>query len=170
MTLCNVRPFISLASIGVCLAALGCAHAALVETDPPGAELFVNGTQVGITPYAIQDTVGGGDRYEIVLKKPGYAIKQETLIQDQFSWPRGVASVACGACTLGLGCLGLLWSWELQDRYSYVLEPLPASSEQSSSAPSDEASSGPSSAPGDEGGSGEEAAEEDGAAQQTVPI
>lgn len=99
-----------------------CAHTALIESDPPGAELYVNGTQVGVTPFTLQDTPGGGDRYEIVLQKPGYQIVQATLQQDQFSWPRGLASMACGTCTLGLGCLGLLWSWQLEDHYSYVLE------------------------------------------------
>lgn len=143
MTLRNVRPFTTSAGALLCLGALSCAHAALIETDPPGAELYVDGTQVGITPYTMQDTVGGGDRYEIVLKKPGYKIVQETLVQDQFSWPRGVASIGCGVCTLGIGCLGLLWSWELQDRYSFVLEPLPAAEGgergQPASAPAQEA-------------------------------
>ena len=115
---------ISIAAVACC--SLGCAHATLIESTPPGAEVYVNGVQVGVTPYTLTDTVGGGERYEIVLRKPGFRIHQETLQQDQFNWPRGIASVACGACTLGLGCFGLMWSWQLQDRYAFTLEPMAA--------------------------------------------
>jgi hypothetical protein len=115
-----------------------CTHGALIETIPPGAELYVNGVQVGITPYTLTDTVGSGERYEIVLQKTGYRIKQATLQQDEFAWPRGIASVACGACTLGLGCFGLLWSWQLKDRYAFTLETASAGGD---------ATSGPASAP-----------------------
>lgn len=112
---------VSLVTIALWLG--GCSHTALIETDPPGAECYVDGVQVGITPYQLTDTVGAGRRYEIVLQKPGYGIVQETLAQDQFAWPKGVASIVCGTCTLGLGCLGLFWSWHLQDRYAFILEP-----------------------------------------------
>jgi len=101
-----------------------CTHTALIETMPPGAEIYVNGVQAGITPYTLMDTVGSGERYEIVMQKQGYKIRQATLQQDEFSWPRGIASLACGACTLGVGCFGLLWSWQLKDRYAYTLDPV----------------------------------------------
>lgn len=118
----NTIPF---ALVGIALLT-GCAHTARIASEPPGAELFVDGVQVGVTPFAIEDEVGSGQRYEIVLKKPGYRIVQTTLVQDQFAWPRGIAALACGVCTLGAGCLGLLWSWQLQDSYSFVLESISA--------------------------------------------
>jgi hypothetical protein len=146
----TARPPLALLAL---LAWPACAHSALIESDPPGAELYVNGTQVGVTPFTLEDTPGGGERYEIVLQKPGYEILQATLQQDQFSWPRGVASIACGACTLGLGCLGLLWAWQLQDHYSYVLKP---------------AGSGPTSAASQPAEPGADAAP--GAASQPAPV
>ena len=42
----------------------------------------------------------------------------------RLSSPDGEATIlACGACTAGVGCLGLMWSWQLQDRYAFTLEP-----------------------------------------------
>ncbi|MBN2359621.1 MAG: hypothetical protein JXR83_09200, partial [Deltaproteobacteria bacterium] len=84
--------------------------------------------------------------YEIVLQKPGYRIKQATLQQDEFSWPRGIAAVACGACTFGLGCFGLLWSWQLKDRYAFTLEPAAAETPPASS-PSSTPADGSQTAP-----------------------
>lgn len=118
-------------ALSISFLAASCAHPTLIQTDPPGAELYIDGVQVGITPYTLQDTPGSGDRYEIVIQKSGYQIVQSTLRQDQFSWPRGIASVTCGLCSFGLGCLGLLtWSWQLQDQYSFVLQPAAAATSQ----------------------------------------
>lgn len=129
-------------SLTALTALAACTHGALIETIPPGAEIYVNGVQAGITPYILTDTVGSGERYEIVLQKQGYKIRQATLQQDEFSWPRGVAALACGACTLGIGCFGLLWSWQLKDRYAYTLEPAGAGG-----GPTSGPASAPSSAP-----------------------
>lgn len=106
-----------------------CAHQALVETDPPGAEVYVNGEKVGHAPVSFEDPGGWSRDYEVTLRKDGYELKQVTLTQDVFNPMMLVGAGVCGACTLGAAALYFIpRSRHLEDRYHYVLkrkEPLP---------------------------------------------
>src|SRR4051812_40599743 len=99
-----------------------CAHQARIETDPPGAEVYVNGEQVGISPVEMTDEPGWSREYEITIKKPGYELTQVTVSQSEFNPTALAAAGICGACTLGIGALYFVpRSRHLEDRYRYVL-------------------------------------------------
>jgi hypothetical protein len=108
---------------------LACAHTARVESDPPGAEVYVNGEKVGVTPVAIEDPAGWSKEYELSIRKEGYEIQQATLVQDVWNPPMLAAAGICGACTCGLAAIYFLpRSRHLDDRYNYALHrkaPLP---------------------------------------------
>lgn len=120
-----LRPVLLLAT----LVGSACAHTARVESDPPGAEVFVDGEKVGVTPVDIEDPPGWSRRYEVTIKKDGYDLKNVTLEQDEFNTPMLVAAACTGACSCGLGALYFVpRSRKLLERYNYALkrrDPLP---------------------------------------------
>jgi len=111
------------------LFATACAHQARIETDPPGAEVYVNGERVGLGPVEIEDEGGWRKDYEITLRKDGYEPTQVTLTQDTVNMPTLLAAGICGACTCGLGAIYFVPRiWKLDERYRFVMvrkEPLP---------------------------------------------
>ncbi|MBI5497692.1 MAG: PEGA domain-containing protein [Deltaproteobacteria bacterium] len=113
--------------IAVCTGA--CAHQALIESDPPGAEVYVNGEKIGLTPVEIEDAPGWNRDYEITLRKDGYEAKQVTLTQDQWHVPGLVGAGCCGAAACGLPAIYFLpRSRTLLDHYNWALkrkDPLP---------------------------------------------
>lgn len=113
----------------VALGAAGCAHTTRLETDPPGAEVYVNGQRVGVTPFEMQDSPGFGDDYEVSFRKDGYELKSVTLTQDQWKVPALVLAGVLAPCSCGLSALYFVpRSRTLEDRYGYAMvrkEPLP---------------------------------------------
>ena len=62
--------------IALVLVAAGCVERALVvESDPPGARVWVNGMDAGETPARVRFQHYG--RYRIVLRKPGFEKREE---------------------------------------------------------------------------------------------
>ncbi len=134
------HPVLRVAGLVLPLAlAVGCAHQAVVASDPPGAEVYVNGEKVGVTPVSIEDAPGWSREYEITLRKEGYEPKQVTLEQDVWNTPALAAAGLCGACSCGLAAIYFLpRSRTLEDRYGYALKrktPLPPLEEAPPSAP-----------------------------------
>lgn len=82
----------------VCLAALsaGCAQRKVVlRSEPAGAQLSVNGKNLGVTPAEMVDVPGpmllGGRVYEVHLSKACFEetsaqLKQELQVRPTFSW------------------------------------------------------------------------------------
>src|SRR5947209_6226740 len=89
----------------VMLLALGCAHQTLIETDPPGAEVIVDGDRVGVSPVSFPDEGSWSREYEITLRKDGFDEQRATLETSVFNPLSLALAGACGACTCGLGAL-----------------------------------------------------------------
>ncbi|MEW5852435.1 MAG: PEGA domain-containing protein [Myxococcota bacterium] len=106
-----------------------CAHQTTVETDPPGAEVYVNGDKVGHAPVSFEDEGGWSRSYEITVRKDGYELHQTSVEQGVFNPVTLAAAGICGVCTCGLAALYLVpRSRHLEDRYRFVLkrkQPLP---------------------------------------------
>ena len=50
----------------------GCASSTVIDSNPSGANLYLNGENVGTTPYSYKDTKIVGSRTSVKLKKAGY--------------------------------------------------------------------------------------------------
>lgn len=109
--------------------AAACVHQSRIETDPPGAEVYVNGERVGVGPVEIDDEGGWRRDYEITLRKDGYEPTQVTLTQQSINPLTVVMGGVCGVCTCGLAAIYFLPRiWKLDDRYHFIMvrkEPLP---------------------------------------------
>ena len=60
----------------VCLitvaAVAGCASTTVLQSQPPGARVFLNGVPVGTTPYTMTDTNMSGTATQVRLEYPGF--------------------------------------------------------------------------------------------------
>jgi hypothetical protein len=79
----------SLAQLAIALVTtsvlVGCQHAQVVEvtSNPIGAELWVDGKDVGPTPTTFTDNWGDGHYYQLKLQKAGFQPREVTLKQVQ---------------------------------------------------------------------------------------
>ena len=64
---------------------LGCASSTLIKSDPPGAKLYLNGQDLGETPYTYSDTAAAGTIRTVILKKEGYKDFNGTIKREQLS-------------------------------------------------------------------------------------
>lgn len=95
---------------------LGCASTTVIKSNPPGAELYLNGQLKGETPYTYTDRAIAGTTRRVSLKKEGYKDFQKLIIRDQTYIPALIA----GAFLL----VPLLWSMEYPPEYTLEMEKL----------------------------------------------
>jgi hypothetical protein len=90
--------------------ALGCAHTVVLDTEPHGAQVEIDGEIVGTTPVTYVDRAGFKRTYSINLSKPGFQ-PRSLLVTQQLKVP----TVCCP--------LLILWAWELpEDSYTWALQ------------------------------------------------
>jgi hypothetical protein len=98
-----------LAALLLALPAVGCAHTVVLDTEPHGAEVVVDGSVVGHTPVAFVEHAGLKRTYSVTLSKPGYQTRTLVLSQQI-----KVPNICCP--------LLILWAWELpEDGYTFPL-------------------------------------------------
>jgi hypothetical protein len=61
----------------------GCASSTVLQTQPPGATVAINGAIVGRTPYTLTDTKVVGSSTPIRFEYPGYAPLDVTLTRNE---------------------------------------------------------------------------------------
>jgi hypothetical protein len=62
-----------------CFAAVGCAHRVAVESEPPGAQVYLNNVELGTTPLVF-DEPDDRQTFELRLEKAGYVPKNTVLM------------------------------------------------------------------------------------------
>jgi hypothetical protein len=118
MTLRRLRlaasfPFIAAVTLG---AFAGCASSTVLQSQPPGARVVINGAAVGNTPYTITDTKIVGSTTQIRLEYPGYQPLDVTLSRNE---ELDVAALIFGILLL----VPLLWVMKYQPAHVYQLQP-----------------------------------------------
>jgi hypothetical protein len=89
-----------------------------ILTEPPGADIAVDGRPLGRTPATFTDQPSDGHYYRIDLALPGYKTTQKVLKQEE----QKSTVVLAGCCPPARICL--LWSSALPaSTYSFQLVP-----------------------------------------------
>lgn len=109
----------ALASIFIALSFVmaSCSSTTIIQSEPPGARLYLNGVNVGRTPYAHRDTRIVGSSNTIRLEKEGYAPLNAHFYRDE--------QVDGGALVAGIFLwIPFLWIMEYHPVHFYELQPL----------------------------------------------
>jgi hypothetical protein len=106
-------PLIAAVTIG---AFGGCASSTLIQTQPPGARVYVNGAAVGTTPYTMTDTKIVGSTTAIRLELPGYQTLDTTISRNE---ELDVLPLIGGLLLL----VPFLWVMKYQAGHNYQLQP-----------------------------------------------
>lgn len=98
----SVRARLPLAAVLACsLASLACAHTLEVRSEPPGAEVLVDGEPVGETPLTLERTTSHADVSSLVVRKDGREARL-ALLEDGWRFEPILAGfVTMGALTFG---------------------------------------------------------------------
>jgi len=94
-----------------------CVSTTLIQSNPSGAKLYLNGEPVGTTPYTHQDTRIVGSTTAVKLEKEGYAPLNTSFTRDE--------EVDAGAIIGGILVLvPFLWTMKYKPIHTYELKPL----------------------------------------------
>jgi hypothetical protein len=105
-----------------------CSHSVIIDSDPTGADIKVNGDKLGTGPVTYSETTGWEKVYDIEATKPGFKATRKELKQTEWNIPVTAASVAPAALTgwwTGIGLcslIGLFWARQLPDRVVVALD------------------------------------------------
>lgn len=114
----------TLRSLSIFLAGLilftSCSSATIIQSNPSGAKLSINGEPVGITPYTYSDTKIVGSTVAVTLEKEGYEQLSTYFSRDE--------EVEVGAVIAGFF---FLWPflWTMKYKPARTFELIPSSSD-----------------------------------------
>ena len=94
----------------------GCASSTLIQSQPPGARVYVNGIVMGNTPYTMTDTKIVGSTTAVRLEYPGYQTLDASITRNEEL--DGLALVG-GIFLL----VPFLWIMKYQPAHVYQLQP-----------------------------------------------
>lgn len=105
------------------LVSQGCAARTKIQSQPSGATIFVDGQNVGKTPYVHRDRKIVGSTTDVRLEKPGYETLNTSFKRDE--------GIHVGALIGGLFFLPVfLWITDYRPERIYSLTPVGASKPQ----------------------------------------
>ena len=97
-------------------ASTGCASTVLINSQPPGAKVYVDGAYLGKAPASFTDTGIIGTSHHVKLTMPGY--------QDQIGFFSRNAQFNVGACVGALFVwVPVLWILDYPGQVTYQLQP-----------------------------------------------
>ena len=123
-----MRRELALVTAALLTLSTACSHAVIIDSDPTGAEIKVNGEVLGNGPVTYNETTGWERVYDIEANKAGFKSTRKQLKQTEWNIPVTAASVAPAALTgwwTGIGLcslIGLFWARQLPDRVVVVLD------------------------------------------------
>lgn len=118
-----MKKIIALLILGLFLSGCAANQAAFIS-EPPGAQVMVNGELIGNTPCRLDYHCDSGTEYKVVIQKEGYEPVTHTFKSDEID--RGVrAKWVTASIILPMGSpllLGTLFTKKLKDSYEFVLK------------------------------------------------
>jgi hypothetical protein len=108
-------------TLAICVSA--CASTTIINSEPNGATVYLNGEKVGITPYTHTDTKIVGSTNTVLLKKDGYQDFSTAFTRNE--------DVNVGAIIGGIFVLiPFLWIMDYKPSHSYEMAPLKSAANQ----------------------------------------
>lgn len=104
--------------------ASGCARHAQLLSQPEGAMVEVNGVTVGVTPCSYDYSLSSGERYKMVLSKPGFKTLETEVVAERPDPAARKRWLAAGLVWSPLW-IGALFTKRLEEEYLFVLEESP---------------------------------------------
>lgn len=91
-----------------------CASTTVIQSEPSGANVYINGEKVGVTPHTYQDTKIVGSTVSVKLTKEGYEDLTTSFSRNE--------QVSVGAIIGGIFFLvPFLWVMEYKPNHNYEL-------------------------------------------------
>ena len=94
-----------------------CVSTTVIQSNPSGAKVYLNGEPIGVTPYTHQDTKLVGSTTTLKLEKEGYAPLNTSFTRNE--------EVDLGAVIGGVFVLvPFLWTMKYKPTHNYDLTPI----------------------------------------------
>lgn len=98
-----------------------CANQAIFISDPIGAQVRINGEQIGVTPCAFNYSTSSGESYDVILEKTGYEPLQREMKADEIDSSARNSWLAAGVVWSPLW-LGTFFTNKLKDSYQFIMK------------------------------------------------
>ncbi len=97
-----------------------CAQQAAFISTPPGAQVFIDGEQIGVTPCEFDYNLSKNDSHEVTIAKQGYDPVNFVVITDEVDTRTRDRWLAAGVVWSPLW-LGTIFTKKLKDTYDFAL-------------------------------------------------
>ena len=101
-----------------------CAQQAAFVSTPPGALVFIDGQEIGVTPCAFDYNLGQNDSHEVTIAKQGYDPVNFVVVTDEVDTAARGRWLAAGVVWSPLW-LGTAFTKKLKDSYDFALRAEP---------------------------------------------
>ena len=105
----------AIAVLALCGMIAACTSSTMINSEPKGASVYVDGQKLGKTPYLVSDSKTFFTKTTLTLKKDGYEDVNAFITKD--------GSINIGACIGGVFFLiPFLWIKDYQPVYNFELD------------------------------------------------
>lgn len=94
-----------------------CASRTMIQSNPTGAKVYIQGEYAGTTPYSYKDTKIVGSSTDVKLEKEGYEPFITSFSRNEKA---DVGAIIAGCLVL----VPFLWTMKYKDEHNYELLPL----------------------------------------------
>ncbi len=96
-------------------------HHALIQSEPPGALVTINGTEIGTTPIQYNYALSTGSQHQIEVSRPGYESVDLTIKADKTDAGAMKRWLMAGVVWSPLW-LGTVFTKKLKESYLFVMK------------------------------------------------
>ncbi len=96
-------------------------HQALIQSDPPGALVTIDGNEIGTTPIQYSYSLDAGGQHSVEISRPGYEPVDITIKADKTDSSAMKRWLAAGVVWSPLW-LGTVFTKKLKESYLFVMK------------------------------------------------
>ena len=101
-----------------------CAQQAAFVSTPPGAQVFIDGEEIGVTPCAFDYKLSNNAQHDVTIAKEGFEPVNFVVVTDEVDAEARNRWLAAGAVWSPLW-LGTIFTKKLKDTYDFALRSEP---------------------------------------------